>query len=121
MTSISFALQFHFSSLMTQNETDATIFTVSTVSSEKYQWIFRVHYSLPSSEGHSQRLTMSPRPLGKSKCCKRYTKFTFHMEEKEEPVVEGSGSDAAPEDAKQNEEMFDLMGVITPAYINYLK
>ena len=106
---------------MSQNKNDATIFAISTGSSEKYEWIFRVHYPLPSSGGHSQRLILKPRPLPQTKCCKRYTMFTFQMEEEEELGLEASGSGLSHEDTKQNMEVFDLMGVVTPAYANYLK
>ena len=105
---------------MSQDKNDATVFTISTGSSEKYEWIFRVHYPLPPSEGHSQRLIMKPRPLPQTKCCKRYTMFMFQMEEEEELDLEASGSGLTHEDTKQNVEVFDLMGVVTPAYANYL-
>ena len=46
--------------------------------------------------------------------------FMFQMEEEEELALEASGSGLTHEDTKQNMEIFDLMGVVTPAYANYL-
>ena len=63
---------------------------------------------------------MKPRPLPQTKCCKRYTMFMFQMEEEEELDLEASGSGLTYEETKQNVEAFDLMGVVTPAYANYL-
>ena len=100
---------------------DATIFTISTNSNEKYDWIFHLHYTLSLGDGSSQKLTMKPKPVGSAKCCKRYTMFTFEMEVEEAKMdVEGSGSENCHQNVTQNEEIFDLVGVVTPAYVTYL-
>ena len=64
---------------------------------------------------------MKPKSVGNAKCCKRFSMFTFQMEEEEEPVVGASGSGLGHEDTEKSNDVFDLMGVIIPAYANYLK
>lgn len=96
---------------------DATTFTISPGSSEKYDWAFRVHSPSTLSDQPSQ-LTLKALPT--NGCCKAGSRFSFQMEETS-LVEEGSGSAEHQEETEEDEELLDLIGIVTPAYAKYLK